>query len=66
MSMEKKIEGEKEFNVMARAIGRYIEVMGGKAVVIGGVSVGKKVGALKLNHFIQVEFTGRAPTKKNL
>ena len=58
--------GEKEFDVMARAVAAYIEAMGGTAAFIGGVSVGQNPYALKFRYFIQIDITGKKPVKKNL
>ena len=55
---------EKEFEGMAHALARYIKGLGGTAVVVGGVSVGKHIGAREFNYFVQIDITGKMPTKK--
>lgn len=64
--MNKKEKEAEAFDVMAKAIIKYVEAMGGTALVVGGVSIGQEPGALKYNYFIQVNITGKKPTKKNL
>lgn len=61
-----KKPGEKEFEAMAVAIGKYIKAMGGNAVLVGGVSIGQNPDALKYNYFIKVGITGKKPSKTNL
>ena len=56
---------DRAFYKMAKAVAEYIKEMGGSAIVVGDVSVGKREGSRKFNHFIQINFTGKAPTKKN-
>lgn len=59
-------KNNKAFDEMANAIANYIKSMGGTAVVVGSVGMGKEVGALKFNYFIKINITGKMPTKKNL
>lgn len=56
-----KKEKDKRFANMARALGSYIESLGGTAAVVGGVSVGQHLGALKYNYFVQIDVTGIKP-----
>lgn len=60
----KKLDSHTAFDAMARALAAYIESMGGKAVVVGGVSVGKMAGSLDYNYFVQINVTGKMPNKK--
>ena len=63
--MPKTLQGGKEFDAMAVAIGKYIKAIGGTAVVVGGVKVGQEWGSAKYNYFIQIGITGKMPEKKN-
>ena len=54
------------FNRMASSLIKYIETLGGTALVVGGIKIGQEIGALKFNYFIQIGITGKMPTKKNL
>jgi hypothetical protein len=43
------------------AIKEYIENRGGKVVVIGGIEIQQRAGALPYNYAIAVQFTGTKP-----
>lgn len=64
--MKKYNLSERAFEKMAIAIAKYIKTMGGTAVIVGGVGVGKEIDALKHNYFIKIGITGKMPTEKNL
>ena len=62
----KQKKSDKVYNNMAKAVAEYIMSMGGSAIVIGGVAIGKDPSSLKYNYFIQIKITGKMPTKRNL
>lgn len=57
------MRGQEEFERLATATASYIEVMGGVALTIGGISV-EKSGSLKNKFTLRIDFIGRPPTKK--
>ena len=50
------------FNKMVDEIVKYIEFYDGKALVMGGIRIRQK--GLKYNFTFEIDFTGKAPTKK--
>lgn len=50
------------FEEMMREVAKYIETHGGKALVMGGISVEKRP-PLKHNYTLRIDFTGKPPKK---
>ena len=65
MTEDKKKE-VKAFEGLANALAKYIAAMGGKAVVVGGVSIEQSIGARKFNYVVRISVTGKVPTKRNV
>lgn len=59
----KDLNQDKVFKEMAYSLGKYIESLGGTAVVIGGTSSGKEVNSPKNKYFIKIGIVGKRPTK---
>lgn len=51
------------FEKIVKPLAKYIELLGGSAVLIGGVKIGQEFGAQKYNYFIQIGMTGKMPKK---
>jgi hypothetical protein len=60
-TQKKKVD---KYMVLYKAIAKYIESVGGTAVVVGGIKIGQEWGARKFNYFIQIPITGVMPTFK--
>lgn len=56
-----KKKDQKAFDDMARALGKYIETMGGSASLVGSVSIGQTLKAHKYTYFIQIDIIGKKP-----
>lgn len=55
-------ESRDAFYTIAVAVAKYIKIMGGTALIVGGVGIGQDIGAKKFNYFIRIDITGKKPT----
>lgn len=60
--IKRKKGGKDNFEVMVKEIAKYIEFHGGKAVVLGGISVSQRP-PLKYNFTLHIDITGKPPKK---
>lgn len=58
-SKTKRVNNKDNFNSLCYEVGKYIEFKGGKALVIGGISVAQ-LG--KFKYQLIIDFTGTPPT----
>ena len=62
---EKRIKGEMNAeDTFLHAVGAYVESIGGKAVVVGGIQV-EYWSAKDLNFRVSVKCTGKIPTRNS-
>lgn len=55
---------KKAFDKMAKAVAAYVKSMGGSAVVVGPIGMGRDSDELRFNYYLKVHITGVQPTKK--
>ncbi len=51
-----------EYDKLLHAVADYVETIGGKAIVVGGIQVSHWPGE-ELNYRVSVKCTGKRPTK---